>query len=75
MFTFTLLYGAPKGFMNALKALIKPFEVLQRSAKTKIYLILISIRLAEMHGTGRDNISVLLKWHSILQNPGAINTN
>ena len=35
-FIFILLCGASKGFMKALKAFIKPFEVLQRSAKIKI---------------------------------------
>ena len=36
IFIFTLLCGALKGFMKALKAFIKPFEVPQRSVKTKI---------------------------------------
>ena len=33
---FTLLYGASKGFMKALKAFIKSFETPQRSVKIKI---------------------------------------
>ena len=33
---FALLRGASKGFMKALKAFIKPFEVPQRSVKVKI---------------------------------------
>ena len=33
---FTLLCGASKGFMKALKAFIKPFETPQRSMKIKI---------------------------------------
>ena len=35
-FIFTLLCGASKGFMKALKAFIKPFKVAQRSVKVKI---------------------------------------
>ena len=35
-FIFTLLCGAAKGFMKALKAFIKPFEALQRGLKIKI---------------------------------------
>ena len=35
IFIFTLLCGASKGFMKALKALIKPFEARQRSVKNK----------------------------------------
>ena len=41
IFIFTLLCGASKGFMKALKALkafIKPFEVPQRSVKIKILI-------------------------------------
>ena len=34
IFMFVLLFG--KGFMKAIKALIKPFEVPQRSVKIKI---------------------------------------
>ena len=37
---FTFLCGASKGFMYAFKALIKPFEALQRSVKQKFSLIL-----------------------------------
>ena len=36
IFIFTLLCGASKGFMKALKAFINPFEVPQRSVKIKI---------------------------------------
>ena len=36
IFIFTLLCGASKGFMKALKAFIKPFEAPQRSVKIKI---------------------------------------
>ena len=36
IFIFTLLCGATKDFMKALKAFIKPFEVSQRSVKIKI---------------------------------------
>ena len=35
-FYFTLLCGASKGFMKALKTFIKPFEAPQRSVKIKI---------------------------------------
>ena len=35
MLILTLLCGASKGFMKALKAFIKPFEVPQRSVKIK----------------------------------------
>ena len=38
IFIFTLLCGALKGFMKALKAFIKPFEAPQRSVKIKIEL-------------------------------------
>ena len=38
--------------MKALKAFIKPFEVLQRSVKIKFNLIFFSIQLSEMHGKG-----------------------
>ena len=38
IFIFTLLCGASKGFMKALKAFIKPFEVPQRSVKIKILI-------------------------------------
>ena len=31
-----ILFGASKGFINALKAFIKPFEVQQRRVKIKI---------------------------------------
>ena len=46
---FTLLCGAAKGFMRALKAFIKPFEAQQRSVEIKFNLIFISIQLLEMH--------------------------
>ena len=36
IFIFTLLCGASKGFMKAVKALIKPFEAPQRIVKIKI---------------------------------------
>ena len=36
MFIFTVLGGASKGFMKALKALLKPFQAPQRSVKIKI---------------------------------------
>ena len=36
IFIFTLLCGTSKGYMTALKALIKPFEAPQRSVKIKI---------------------------------------
>ena len=39
IFIFTLLCGTSKGFMKALKALIKPFEEPQRNVKRKINLI------------------------------------
>ena len=38
IFIFTLLCGASKGFMKALKAFIKPFEAPQRRVKIKIYV-------------------------------------
>ena len=38
IFIFKILCGASKGFMKALKAFIKPFEVRQRSVKIKVYL-------------------------------------
>ena len=36
IFIFTPLFGDSKGFMNAFKAFIKPFEPPQRSVKIKI---------------------------------------
>ena len=36
IFIFTLLSGAPKGFVKAFKAFIKPFEAPQRRVKIKI---------------------------------------
>ena len=36
MFIFALPCGASKGFMKALKAFIKPFEVTQRSVEIKV---------------------------------------
>ena len=33
---FTLLCGASKGFMKAVKAIVKPFEAPQRRVKIKI---------------------------------------
>ena len=36
MFIFTLHCGAPKGFMKAFKALIKPLVAAQRKVKIKI---------------------------------------
>ena len=41
--------------MKTLKAFIKPFEV-QKEFKNKI-LIVISIQLPEMHGTGRVKVN------------------
>ena len=38
IFIFTLLCGISKGFMNSLKAFIKPSEAPQRSVKIKISL-------------------------------------
>ena len=38
IFIFTLLCGASKVFIKALKAFIKPFEVPQRSVKIKILI-------------------------------------
>ena len=35
------LCGSSKGFMKALKAFIKPFEVPQRSLKIKIYVFIL----------------------------------
>ena len=35
IFIFTLLCGASRGFMKALKVLLKPFEAAQRSLKIK----------------------------------------
>ena len=52
IFIFTLLCGASKNFMKALKAFIKPFEAPQRSVKIKNSLkIFISIQLSEMSGS------------------------
>ena len=36
IFIFTLLSGAPKGFVKAFKAFIKPIEAPQRRVKIKI---------------------------------------
>ena len=36
IFIFTILCGASKGFMKALKVFIEPFEVPQKSVKIKI---------------------------------------
>ena len=55
IFIFTLLYGAWKHFMKALKAFIKPIEAPQRSVKLKFNLISISVQLSEMHGTLKVN--------------------
>ena len=38
IFIFTLLCGALKGFMKALKTLIKPFEAPRKRVKLKILL-------------------------------------
>ena len=35
-FIFTLLFGASKGFMKALKAFARPFKAPERSVKVKI---------------------------------------
>ena len=51
-----LLCGAWKGFMKALKIVIKLFEEPQRSVKIKSKLIFILIQLSEMHGAKRVNI-------------------
>ena len=53
IFILILLCGASKGFMKALKTIIKPFEAPQRSVKTKIKLIFILMQLSKMHGAGR----------------------
>ena len=50
---FTLLCGASKGFMKALKTFIKRFEAPQGSVKVKIKLIFILIQLSEMYWVGR----------------------
>ena len=50
-FIFILVFGTSKGFMNALKALIKPFEH-HTEVKTKFKLIFILTELSEMHGAG-----------------------
>ena len=55
MFIFTLLCGASKGFMKALKVFIKPFEAPQRSVKIKIELNFFS---SSGIGTGRVMIYV-----------------
>ena len=52
VFIFTLLCGASKRFMKALKAFIKPFEATQRSVKIKIELNFFS---SSGIGTGRVN--------------------
>ena len=49
---FTLLCGVSKGFMNALKAFMKPFEAPEGSMKIEIQVNLISIQLSEMHKEG-----------------------
>ena len=54
---FTLLCGASKSLMKALKTFIKPFEAPERSVKIKFAFILILIQLSEMHGVGRVDIS------------------
>ena len=50
-FYFHTCFGTSKGFMNALKALIKPFEH-HTEVKTKFKLIFILTELSEMHGAG-----------------------
>ena len=61
-FIFTLLSGASKRFMKALKASIKPFEAPQRSEKKK--LIFASIQLSKMHRTGRvKNFAIFTEKH------------
>ena len=55
LFIFTLLCGASKGFMKALKAYIKSFEALQRSVKIQTYVIFCFHTISEIYGTGRVN--------------------
>ena len=52
-FILTLICGATKGFMKALRAFIKPFEAPRRSGKIKLKLVFISAQFHEMHGAGR----------------------
>ena len=56
IFIFTLLCGALKSFMKALKAFIKPFEAPRRNVKKKFDSIFISIQLSEMNGSLRVSI-------------------
>ena len=66
IFILILLCGASKGFMKALKTIIKPFETPQRSVKTKIKLIFILMQLSKMHGAGRVKKCASRKnWKSI----------
>ena len=51
---FTLLCGALKGFMKALKVFIKPFEIPQRSVKINLFFI--QIQLSQMHWEVRVKI-------------------
>ena len=56
-FILTLLFGASKDFIKALKGFIKPFEAPQRGVNIKIYVkIYVNFyfkKLLEMHGAGR----------------------
>ena len=54
MFIFTLLCGASKGFMKALKA---PFEASQKSENKNLSLFIL-MQLSEMHGAGRVKMFV-----------------
>ena len=36
---FSILYGASKGFMNAFKACMNPFEAPERNVKKKLKII------------------------------------
>ena len=57
-FFFILLCGTSKGFMKALKAFIKPFAALERSAKIKIKLIF------SLHaGKGPEGLWFRILWY------------
>ena len=53
---------------QAFKVFIKFFEAPQRSLKIKFKLIFILIQLSEMHGAGRVNQHVTIKWNNELPN-------
>ena len=55
IFIFTLLCGAPKGFVKGFKAFVKPFEALQRSVEIKI-----QVNFLALPGIGMGRVNQFL---------------